>query len=89
MNSTASTRSRRIVVQLTEYCDGKFLHPPCQFESWALLQHCRISFAEVLRSEECEERRVETLSLAPAYRRSGERSHRITPAKSLSLLASR
>ncbi|CAN6846991.1 unnamed protein product, partial [Brassica oleracea] len=40
MNITGSMRSRRIVFLLTDYCDGEYLHPPCRFESWAMLQHC-------------------------------------------------
>ncbi|CAN6809164.1 unnamed protein product [Brassica oleracea] len=48
MSSTDSMRSRRIVFSLTDHCDGEFLYSPCRFESWAMLQHCRDSFAEIL-----------------------------------------
>ncbi|CAF1702865.1 unnamed protein product [Brassica napus] len=54
MSSTDSTRSRRIVFSLTDHCDGEFLYPPCRFESWAMLQHCGGSFAEILGGKRCQ-----------------------------------
>nr|VDC92020.1 unnamed protein product [Brassica oleracea] len=54
MSSTDSTRSRRIVFSLTDHCDGELLYPPCRFESWAMLQHCGGSFAEILGGMQCQ-----------------------------------